>query len=238
MSRIDSMPGRACPRRQSGRVAPKQANLPGRLAARLVQSLVVGLDTTLRYRWEILPAADKAILAGPVIFTIWHNRLALCLCVYHRLVRRRLPDRRLAAMVSASRDGGVLARILELFEVRPVRGSSSRRGSQAMLELASWAERGLDLALTPDGPRGPRYVAQDGVVAAAQLTGRPVLPASFTLGWKHSLESWDRFQIPLPFSTVTVRVGEPVTISATASDAERIARRQLVQDRLRALTVD
>ena len=79
-------------------------------------------------------------------------------------------------MVSASRDGGILAGILEQFGVKPVRGSSSRRGPQALLEMTTWAERGYDLAITPDGPRGPRYKVQEGVISAAQLTGLPIVP--------------------------------------------------------------
>jgi len=73
-------------------------------------------------------------------------------------------------MVSASRDGGLLAAVLERFKVQPVRGSSSRRGRQALLELTTWAERRYDLAITPDGPRGPRYVVQDGIISLARLT--------------------------------------------------------------------
>ena len=84
----------------------------------------------------------------------------------------------MAAMVSASKDGGFLASILECFGVQPVRGSSSRRGPQALLELTGWAERGYDLAITPDGPRGPRYVVQEGIIALAQVTGLPIVPAS------------------------------------------------------------
>ena len=83
-------------------------------------------------------------------------------------------------MVSASKDGAFLTSILECFQVQPVRGSSSRRGPQALLELTTWAERGYDLALTPDGPRGPRYVVQEGVMSLAQLTGLPIIAASYT----------------------------------------------------------
>src|SRR4029077_6679252 len=98
-------------------------------------------------------------------------------------VRRYVNTPGLAAIVSASKDGGFLAAILENFNVQPVRGSSSRRGRQAVLELISWAERGYDLAITPDGPRGPRYIAQEGATALAQLTGHPIIPASMNVKW-------------------------------------------------------
>jgi hypothetical protein len=98
------------------------------------------------------------------------------------------------------RDGGFLAGVLQRFGVQPVRGSTSRRGPQALRELTTWARRDYDLAITSDGPRGPRYVVQDGIIALAQLTGRPIIPVSYNLGWKIRPKSWDRFLIPLPFS--------------------------------------
>src|SRR5207244_2377362 len=147
-----------------------------------------------------------------VIFAIWHNRLALSLILYRKYVRQRQASRRLAAMVSASRDGGLLARVLEWFDVEPVRGSTSRRGPQALRELTTWGERGYDLAITPDGPRGPRYVVQSGAVGLAQLTGQPLVPVSYQLSWKICLKSWDRFQIPLPFGRVLMKFGEPLHV--------------------------
>lgn len=225
-------------RRQSGVVVPEKVSLSGRVIARMVHGLVVSVDRSLRYRWDIDPAGRAAIEAGPVIFAIWHNRLSLCLRLYHRMVQRRFAGRRMAAIVSASRDGGLLARILELFEVQPVRGSSSRRGAQAILELTSWAERGYDLAITPDGPRGPRYVVQEGAVTVGQYSGLPVIPACFSLGWKIQLKSWDRFQLPIPFSSITVRTGEPVRIPREATQTARAEFRQVLEERLRALTED
>src|SRR5262249_17493705 len=116
------------------------------------------------------------------------NRLGLALPLYRYYLARHQPERRLAAMVSASRDGGLLARILELFGVEPVRGSSSRRGPQALREMISWGERGYDLAITPDGPRGPCYTVQEGVISTAQITGLPIVPVSYRLNWKICLK--------------------------------------------------
>jgi len=226
--------------RQSGVVVPEQPRWPGRLAARLVWVLVHGLSATLRYRLDdqagitVLPDARSE----PMIFCIWHNRLALCLRLYQKYFLNRQPNRRLAAMVSASRDGGLLARILELFDVQPVRGSSSRRGPQALRELVTWSEKGYDLAITPDGPRGPRYVVQDGVIALAQLTGRPIVPASINLSWKLQAGSWDRFQIPLPFARCLLAIGEPLRVPADLTDDGREAARLSLQSRMMNLTRD
>lgn len=196
------------------------------------------LGSTLRFKVEDAAGLFASQDRSAVIYCAWHNRLVLSL-IYHRTrLQRRWPDRRLAAMVSASRDGALLARILELFRVQPVRGSTSRRGPQALLELTTWAERGFDLAITPDGPRGPRYAVQEGVISLAQLTSLPIVPVSFNLPRKIQLGTWDRFQIPLPLGCCEVIHGPPVQVDRTAGEAEREACRRLLEERLREGTHD
>jgi lysophospholipid acyltransferase (LPLAT)-like uncharacterized protein len=141
-------------------------------------------------------------------------------------------------MVSASKDGGFLTAILECFNVQPVRGSSSRRGPQALLELTTWAERGYDLAITPDGPRGPRYEVQDGVMSLAQVTGLPIIPFSYHLDWKLQVKSWDRFQIPLPFSRCELMVDKALQVPRDASDEEREALRGQLEQTLKRISPD
>jgi lysophospholipid acyltransferase (LPLAT)-like uncharacterized protein len=141
-------------------------------------------------------------------------------------------------MVSASKDGAFLAAILERFKVQPVRGSSSRRGPQALLELTTWAERGYDLAITPDGPRGPCYVVQEGIMSLARITGLPILPASYYLSWKYRPKSWDRFQIPLPFARCDIRVAKPIRVPRDVSDAEREKIRLELENTLKELSTD
>src|SRR5262249_24067743 len=162
-------------------IIPHRARWTQRLAAALIYGSIRLVAATLRYRLK----DQSGLLNGPsgekFIFSIWHNRLALSLVMYRRYVSRRFPDRRIAAMVSASPDGGLLARVLELFGAEPVRGSSSRRGPQALREMVTWAEAGCDLAITPDGPRGPCYEVQEGVISTAQLTGLPILPVAYHL---------------------------------------------------------
>lgn len=218
--------------------APRPATRSGRLAARIIWLVASLLALTLRWRWV---GGSERWRPGPsdqFIVAIWHNRLALSLLLYHRYVTRPFPGRRLAALVSASRDGGMLARILELFRVHPIRGSSSRRGAQALRELVTAAGEGYDLAVTPDGPRGPRYEVQEGVIVAAQLTGLPLLPVSYRLGWKVTLNSWDRFQIPLPFSTVEIELAEPIHIAREGNAEARRLGRETLQNRLRSITRD
>ena len=196
---------------RGGIVVPHAVKWPQAFLALTIYVLLRLVGFTLRYRWNVppnhLPATNR-----PYIFAIWHNRLALSLIMYGKAVRRAAAPFQLAAIVSASKDGGVLARVLEHFGAQPVRGSSSRRGPQALLELTSWAERGYDLAITPDGPRGPCYVVQPGAISLAQVTGCPIAPSNYHLGWKIRVRSWDRFQIPLPFSRVFLKFGEPIQV--------------------------
>jgi lysophospholipid acyltransferase (LPLAT)-like uncharacterized protein len=230
--------GAARRRKSSGVVVPHAPYWYQRLGAWAVFLLVRVVSATLRYRWTDTSGYFNDGPAGPAIYCVWHNRLALCLVPYYGYVKKHNRTPGMAALVSASKDGGLLAGILECFRVHPVRGSSSRRGPQALLELTSWAERGYDLAITPDGPRGPRYVVQEGVMGLAQITGLPIIPASYYLHWKVQAKSWDRFQLPLPFSRCEVALGEMVRVPREASDAEREALRQQLERTLKALSRD
>jgi len=224
--------------KRSGVVLPHRAKWHQRLAAALVFGLIRGLAATTRGELDDRSGLLKGAPTGKIIFSIWHNRLALSLMMYRRYVVRFAPERRMAAMVSASRDGGMLARVLEHFSVEPVRGSSSRRGPQALREMISWAERGRDLAITPDGPRGPCYQVQDGVISTAQLTGLPIVPVSYHLNWKFRPKSWDRFQIPLPFARCRIRTGEIVRVPREATESERETLRQRLEETMKAITED
>lgn len=231
-------PARETPIRRTTVVIPRKLKWHGELLARVIHLVIRCLSMTLRVRVDVAPEILERVLQGPVIFSIWHNRLALALPAYGWMVRSKRAERRMAAIVSASRDGALVARVLELFEVQPVRGSSSRRGSQALLELVTQAEQGLDLAVTPDGPRGPAFRVQEGVMAMAQLTGFPIIPCSYVLGAKIQLKTWDRFQIPLPFTTCQIRMGEPVEVQREMSAPEREALRQVLEGRMRSLASD
>ena len=222
-----------------GIATPNQPTWMQRLMATLIFTLIRAVSVTLRSRVEDASGLFSGkTTTEPVIFSIWHNRLALCLVMYHRHVVRHQPQRKMAAMVSASKDGAMLARILELFGVQPVRGSTSRRGPQALRELTAWGAQGYDLAITPDGPRGPCYTVQSGVVSVAQLTGLPVVPVSYHLNRKTRLKSWDRFQVPWPFARWTIRVGDVLRVPRDASEADRDRFRQELEARMRAITDD
>ena len=223
---------------KSGVVVAHKIKWYQRSLAWVIFAMIRMVSATLRYRWHDRSEFIHEPGTGPVIYSIWHNRLALSMPAYFTYARQRKKTPGMAAMVSASRDGGFLTGILECFSVQPVRGSSSRRGPQALLELTTWAERGYDLAITPDGPRGPLYVVQDGVMSLAQLTGLPVVPFSFYAKWKICIKSWDRFQIPLPFSYCEMHLGKAVFVPREASDEQREQLRLQLETELRAISHD
>jgi len=209
-----------------------------RLAALLIYVAIRCLAFTIRFRVDEDSVFLSKLPPEKIIFAIWHNRLVLSLIIYHRYVTRRDQQRKLAAIASASRDGGLVASIIELFGVVPVRGSSSRRAAQALREMVALAERGYDLAITPDGPRGPRYTLPEGVIATAQLSGLTIVPVAYHLNWKICLKTWDRFQIPLPFAHCEITTGTMVRVPSSISAAERETLRQQVEANLRAITRD
>jgi lysophospholipid acyltransferase (LPLAT)-like uncharacterized protein len=153
------------------------------------------------------------------------------LYLVHRYHRQRI-----TALVSRSQDGAFVSQVLQRFGVHVTRGSSSRGGAQALLEIVRKVRSGYHAALTPDGPRGPRYVVQPGIVAVAKKTGAAILPVTYSARWKKVFRSWDAFLMPLPFSRVVVIYGEPIYVSARASPAVFQAKRQEVETSLRHIT--
>lgn len=162
------------------------------------------------------------------IGALWHNRLLLL----PHVIRRFLPQRHGAALISASRDGALLADLVQRFGFDVVRGSSSRKGVTAMLQLADVMANGRDAVITPDGPRGPAYEIGPGIVFLAQKAAAAVVPINMEYSSYWRLRSWDRFVLPRPFSTVRVIFGVPHVVRATTSDEEFESERIRLQDAL------
>ena len=237
-SPISKIPPARPAKRKSGVVIPNQPRWQQRLAAGLIFLFERLLTSTLRFRWDDRAGIGAGRIQGPVIFCLWHNRLALAMFIFRTYVQRHHPCNGLAALTSASKDGALLAATLEQFGIQPVRGSSSRRGAQALVELTSSLARGLHAAITPDGPRGPRYQVQPGVAALAQLTGAVIVPASYHASRKVVFKSWDRFQLPLPFARCDVVFDTPLTLPREATEEQREAFRRQLEERLRAISKD
>lgn len=165
------------------------------------------------------------------IGALWHNRLLLL----PHVIQRFLPQRHGAALISASRDGALLADLVQRFGFEVVRGSSSRKGVAAMLQLADVMASGRDAVITPDGPRGPAYELGAGIVFLAQKSGAAVVPINMEYSSYWRLKSWDRFILPHPFSNVRVVFGTPHVVRPTASDDEFESERLRLQSALMQL---
>jgi lysophospholipid acyltransferase (LPLAT)-like uncharacterized protein len=162
------------------------------------------------------PGAQNLIdHSRPCLFAFWH-RYQLFMVWEHR-------HRGVSALVSRSRDGELIAGLLHRFGFRTVRGSSSRGGREAYRELIRAVENGGQVAVTPDGPRGPLRSVQSGVLALAAKTGAPVIPLAWAGTRVKSLSSWDRFLVPGPFGRYVVVFGEPFFVTETTeASAERL----------------
>ena len=189
------------------------------------------LARTLRY--EIDDRAD--VIGRPVkgnyIAALWHNRLLLVSFV----LKRFFPQRPGAGLISASRDGDLIADVTKRFGFDVVRGSSSRMGAAALLELSQVLTSGCDVLLTPDGPRGPAYELGPGIIFLAQKTGAPVVPINMEYSSCWRVKSWDRFIIPRPFSKVRVIIGQPQQIRSTSTDEQFEAERLRLQKAMMSL---
>lgn len=199
----------------------------------LIRSLVTVIGITLRYRIVDPAGLLTRPAATPSIFVFWHNRIFLMPHLFRKYWVPRGHER-VAVLVSRSRDGQMLADVLAAFRLRCVRGSSSRGGSEALLELTRLVKEGFDIGITPDGPRGPRYVLQLGCINLAQLTGAAIIPVSYELTRKVTFKSWDAFMVPLPFGRCTVHIGQPLTVPREADAAGQEAARAAVEQTLNA----
>jgi lysophospholipid acyltransferase (LPLAT)-like uncharacterized protein len=190
--------------------------------------LIQMLGATLRWRTEGFEHFDAIAAAGhQPIMAFWHGRILPATYYFRR--------RGIVVITSENFDGEWIARIIERFGFGTARGSSSRGGLKALLQLTRDMSAGKTAGFTVDGPRGPARVAQPGAVWLAKATGNPVLPFHLEARSHWTLNSWDRTQIPRPFSTVSIVVGEPFYVSQDADDGKIEAARRLLDDRLKAL---
>ena len=165
----------------------------------------------------------------PVIYAIWHGRMLMIPAIYGT---RHAPW----IMTSWSRDGELIGRVAEGFGFRTVRGSTTRGGTAALREQVRLLRRGEQVAVLPDGPRGPRHVVQPGIILLAKLGQAPIIPMSFSASPRRLLSSWDEFLVPLPFARCVVLFGEPIRVPADADRDVFEASRKLLEERLVTLT--
>ncbi len=182
------------------------------------QSLVVGLATillkllggTLRWSYTDLAGYRTRSPGNPFIVGVWHNRILVLPLIFEWFCRRCYP---VSILTSPSRDGALLSAFMANFGMQAVRGSSSRGGVKALMLLRAQLRGGVDVAITPDGPRGPVYEASPGLLRLAIKTGFPVMAIRVDYERYWEIKSWDRFRIPKPFSRVTVTMLAPVVFT-------------------------
>jgi lysophospholipid acyltransferase (LPLAT)-like uncharacterized protein len=164
----------------------------------------------------------------PAIGAFWHGRLLMMPLIYK--------GKKLSFLVSPHRDGQMVGKALERFGFRSILGSTTRKGFSAFKKMVKAHQNGFDIALTPDGPRGPRYQVQIGVIELAKLTGRPVVPLTFSASKRKILKTWDHFLLPYPFSKGVFIWGEPIYVNPNGDRTHLEERRTLLEMRLNELT--
>jgi lysophospholipid acyltransferase (LPLAT)-like uncharacterized protein len=178
-------------------------------------------------------------LHGEELFGRWARGEQLIVAFWHnRVVMMPIPSRgrKLCIMNSQSRDGEIATRALARWGIRSVRGSATRGGAAGFMRLVNAYRAGYDLAVVPDGPRGPRYVVKPGVIHLARVTGAPIVPVTYAASRIRQLRSWDRLIIPLPFSRVLYVIGEPLRVPRDADDRDLEALRCELEARLNTIT--
>ena len=186
------------------------------------------LGSTLRWKTEGLEHYDAVVASGrQPVMAFWHGRILPATYYFRR--------RGIVVITSENFDGEWIAGIIERFGFGTARGSTSRGARKALLQLTREMAAGRPAGFTIDGPRGPARVAQPGAVWLSKATGNPVLPFHLEADRGWTLNSWDRTQIPKPFSTVSIAMGEPFAVPTDADDVAIETARVSLEERLRGL---
>jgi lysophospholipid acyltransferase (LPLAT)-like uncharacterized protein len=190
--------------------------------------LVAALGATFTWRAEGAEHYDAVLRSGrQPIMAFWHGRILPATYYFRR--------RGIVVITSENFDGQWIAGIIERFGYGTARGSTSRGGRRALLQLRRDMAAGRPAAFTIDGPRGPARVAQPGAVWLAKATGNPVVPFHIEASRHWTLRSWDRTLIPKPFAMVAIAIGEPFDVPASAKEDEIEVARKNLEERLAAL---
>lgn len=187
--------------------------------------LITLIGRTVRFEVEGWKNWEAAAHEGGIpIYTCWHNRVFLATYFWRQ--------RRIVVMTSQSFDGEYIARFIQRFGYGAARGSSTRGGTGAIVEMVRLARAGCPTAFTIDGPKGPRYTAKMGAVLLAKKTGQPILPFTISSAKYWRARSWDQFQVPWPFTRARVNIAPPIYVAADADDDALLAKRDELEQAL------
>ncbi len=179
-------------------------------------------------RWTVengeLPC--RLLAAGrPFIGAFWHGRMMMIPLGWHRMAPMHM-------LISAHRDGRIIADAVAYFGIEAIAGSTRRGGSAALRTMLKKLKDGDCVAITPDGPRGPAMTASIGIVNVARLAQVPVVPITYATSRRHIAATWDRFHVALPFGRGVFLWGEPIEVAADLDDAGLENARQLIEGRM------
>jgi hypothetical protein len=213
--------------RPGGQEFSRRDRLKFAAASLLATWIIRIIGSTLR--WEVRgfeECHDDPVAAGrPPVAAFWHGRILASIYFWR--------NRGIAVMTSMNRDGEYIARVIRRFGFVPARGSSSRGGRRALVEMLRQLKSCREIvAFTVDGPRGPRYLAKQGAVWLAARLGHDIMPFNISLERKWVLPSWDRFEIPKLFSRAYLEVGPLIPVSKDASEEEMETARGTLQSTL------
>lgn len=199
----------------------------------LAYFIIKNISRSLRFK---IVNADYVIeekkKGGNYIFAFWHNQF-FAMPYFYCL---KLGEFSISVLTSLSRDGEYISRVIEKFGFNAIRGSSSRKGNTAIRLLIRQLQGGSDVAVTPDGPRGPRHEVQPGIITLAQLSECPVIPVGYQVNRKKALNTWDKFIIPLPFSSGKFIIGNPILVPREATDTQKEEYRKELQKSLLSIS--
>ena len=197
---------------------------------RIAVWLMIGLYRLLRIVHVNTGYPESCLARGErVICAFWHGRLLMMPFAY--------PGQRVVILISQHRDGEYISRIARALGFQVIRGSATRGGVRALRQIIRALKEGLNLVITPDGPKGPRAKVKSGVIEIARLTGAPIVPVSFSAVRRRFLKSWDAFLLPLPFSRAVYIWGEPIYVEPMATKEEVAKYQDILAERLDLLTM-
>lgn len=175
--------------------------------------LILSIGRTIRFEtegWANFYAIENA---GKIpIYSFWHDRIFASTYFFRH--------RGIAVITSQSKDGEYIARFIQRLGYGAIRGSSTRGGVGALVEMIRSMRQGVPMAFTVDGPKGPRYKAKSGAVLLAKKTGNPIMPFVVELQRFWTVKSWDKLQIPAPFTRARLTIGEPIYVGPDSTDED------------------
>ena len=195
----------------------------------VVYLFLVLLRATLRIEHVNREAVERLWQQGEnIIACFWHGRLLAMPFAYKGTGGK--------VLISRHRDGEFIARVIHYFGLGTIRGSYRKGSVSSIRQILAELSQGTDVAITPDGPKGPRYRMKEGIVELAKLTKRPIVPVTYSASRKKLFDSWDRFVLPYPFSRVLFLWGDPIYISREVGGSALELKRQEIESSLVSLT--